>query len=93
VCTVPFGIAAGKRQLFELRVKSAESYDGARGTATVRPGPARIPLHDPDTSNDSVTFAFGTPATGAGRTLIATAAGAALLGAVVLVVRRRRRTH
>ncbi|MDG9710444.1 hypothetical protein [Streptomyces sp. DH10] len=107
VCTAPFGIAAGKSQLFELRVKSAKGYDGARGTATVRPGPAGIPLHDPDTSNDRVTFAFGTPApptaaapsgdtpaaTGAGRTLIATAAGAALLGAVVLVVRRRRRTR
>ncbi|OUD03691.1 hypothetical protein [Streptomyces swartbergensis] len=107
VCTVPFGITAGKSRLFELRVKSAEGYDGAKGTATVRPGPAGIPLHDPDTSNDRVTFAFGTPATptaaaspggnpaatGAGRTLIATAAGAALLGAVVLVVRRRGRTH
>ncbi|MFH9060363.1 hypothetical protein ACH4GM_03915 [Streptomyces coeruleorubidus] len=107
VCTAPFGIAAGKSQLFELRVKSAKGYDGAPGTATVRPGPAGIPLHDPDTSNDRVTFAFGAPATptaaapsgdtpaatGAGRTLIVTAAGAALLGAVVLVVRRRRRTH
>ncbi|MFF5516980.1 COG1361 family protein [Streptomyces coeruleorubidus] len=107
VCTAPFGIAAGKSQLFELRVKSAKGHDGAKGTATVRPGPAGIPLHDPDTSNDRVTFAFGTPAaptaaapsgdtpaaTGAGRTLIATAAGAALLGAVVLVVRRRKRTH
>jgi hypothetical protein len=105
VCTVPSGIAAGKSQLFELWVKPAQGYDGAQGTATVRPGPAGIPLHDPDTSDDRVSFAFGTPATptaaappggtpavtGAGRTLIATAAGAALLGAVVLVVRRRRR--
>ncbi|WP_327690546.1 LPXTG cell wall anchor domain-containing protein [Streptomyces sp. NBC_00461] len=71
--------------------------------------PAGIPLHDPDASNDSVTFAFGasaTPtatassdgtlaATGESRTaLIATAAGcAALLGGAVLVVRRRRRSH
>jgi hypothetical protein len=104
VCTVPFGIAAGESQLFELSVKPAEGYDGAKGTATVRPGPAGVPLHDRDTSNDTVTFAFGTPATpttaapsgdtpattGVGRTLIATAAGAALLGAVVLVRRRGR---
>ncbi|PAZ13165.1 hypothetical protein CLM62_26295 [Streptomyces sp. SA15] len=109
VCTVPFGVAAGKSQLFELRVKTSKAYDGAKGTATVRPGPAGIPLHDPDASNDNVTFAFGTSATptaavpsgdtldatGAGRTtLIATAAGcAALLGGVVIVVRRRRRSH
>lgn len=107
VCSVPFGIAAGKSQLFELWVKRAKGYDGAKGTATVRPGPADIPLHDPDASDDSITFAFGTSATptaaapsgdtlvatGTGRMLIATAAGAALLGAVVLVVRRRGRTH
>jgi hypothetical protein len=106
VCSVPFGVAAGRSQLFELWVKQAKDYDGAKGRATVRPGPAGIPLHDPDASNDSTTFAFGPPATPtaaapseapltatrAGRTLIATAAGAALLGAVVLVVRRRRRT-
>ncbi|CAM5677129.1 hypothetical protein [Streptomyces afghaniensis 772] [Streptomyces afghaniensis] len=107
VCSVPFGVAAGKGQLFELWVKRAKGYDGAKGRATVRPGPAGIPLHDPDASNDSITFAFGKPstptaaapsgdtltATGTGRTLIATAAGAALLGAVVLVVRRRGRTR
>ncbi|MFH9008655.1 hypothetical protein ACH4E5_36140 [Streptomyces afghaniensis] len=107
VCSVPFGVAAGKSQLFELWVKRAEGYDGAKGRATVRPGPAGIPLHDPDASNDSITFAFGRPstptaaapsgdtptATGTGRTLIATAAGAALLCAVVLVVRRRGRTR
>jgi hypothetical protein len=101
VCNVPFGVAAGRSQLFELWVKPAKGYDGGKGRATVRPGPAGIPLHDPDASNDSIAFAFGTPAapsgddtltaTGAGRTLIATAAGAALLGAVLLVVRRRRR--
>ncbi|MYS88626.1 MULTISPECIES: hypothetical protein [Streptomyces] len=102
VCTVPFGVAAGESQLFELWVKPARTYDGAKGTATVRPGPAGIPLHDPDASNDSTTFAFGTPTaaapsggtpavTGVGRTLIVTAAGAAVLGAVVLVVRRRGR--
>jgi LPXTG-motif cell wall-anchored protein len=106
VCTVPFGVAAGKSQFFELWVKTDKGYDGAKGTATVRPGPAGIPLHDPDVSNDSVTFAFGasaTPnaavpsghtlaATGAGRTtLVATAAGGvALLGGMVLIVRRRR---
>ncbi|WP_405607414.1 hypothetical protein [Streptomyces sp. NBC_00076] len=106
LCTVPFGVAAGKSQFFELWVKTDKGYDGAKGTATVRPGPAGIPLHDPDVSNDSVTFAFGasaTPnaavpsghtlaATGAGRTtLVATAAGSvALLGGMVLVVRRRR---
>lgn len=109
VCPVPFGVAAGKSQLFVLWGKTAKGYDGAKGTASVRPGPAGIPLHDPDASNDSVTFAFGasaTPtatassdgtlaATGESRTaLIATAAGcAALLGGAVLVVRRRRRSH
>lgn len=109
VCTVPFGVAAGKSQLFALWVKTSKAYDGAKGTATVRPGPAGIPLHDPDASNDSATFTFGTSATptaatpsgdtiaatGAGRTtLIATAAGcAALLGGGVIVVRYRRRSH
>jgi len=109
VCTVPIGVAAGKSQLFGLWVRTAKGYDGAKGTATVRPGPAGIPLHDPDASNDSVSFTFGTSgtsaaalpsgdtlaATGAGRTtLIATAAGcAALLGGVVFIVRRRRRSH
>lgn len=63
LCTVPLGVAAGKSQLFELWVKTSKAYDGAKGTATVRPGPAGIPLHDPDASNDSVTFAFGTSAT------------------------------
>ncbi|EPJ42758.1 hypothetical protein STAFG_0186 [Streptomyces afghaniensis 772] len=29
----------------------------------MRPGPAGIPLHDPDASNDSITFAFGKPST------------------------------
>ncbi|KOG36468.1 hypothetical protein [Streptomyces resistomycificus] len=109
VCTVPFGLDAGKSQLFVLMVKTSKAYDGAKGTATVRPGPAGIPFHDPDASNDSVTFAFGKPATptaaepsgdtldatGADRTtLIATAAGcAALLGGVAIVVRHRRRSH
>ncbi|MEV6171415.1 hypothetical protein AB0L99_24695 [Streptomyces sp. NPDC051954] len=105
VCTVPFGVAAGRSQLFELSVRTDKGYEGAKGTATVRPGPAGFPLHDPDASNDSVTFAFGTSATptgvtpsgdtsstsGAGRTaLVATAMTGALLGAVVIVVRRRR---
>ncbi|MGW1801394.1 hypothetical protein ACWCQN_37070 [Streptomyces sp. NPDC001984] len=109
VCPVPFGVGAGKTQLFVLWGKTTKGYDGVKGTATVRPGPAGIPLHDPDASNDSVTFAFGTSATstatapsggtsaaaGAVRTaLIATAAGsAALLAGVVLVVRRRRGSH
>ncbi|WP_306969996.1 hypothetical protein [Streptomyces afghaniensis] len=107
VCSAPFGVAAGKSQLFELWVKPAQGYDGAKGRASVRPGPAGIPLHDPDASNDSIAFAFGSPATptaaapsgdtltatSAGRTLIATGAGAVLLGAAVLVVRRRRRTR
>ncbi|MHB9858523.1 hypothetical protein [Streptomyces sp. YIM S03343] len=107
VCPVPYGVAAGKSRLFVLWVKTAEGYDGAKGTATVRPGPAGVPLYDPDAANDRVTFAFGVSATstapsggtvaatGADRTaLIATAAGcAALLGGVVLVVRRRRGSH
>lgn len=109
VCTVPIGIAAGKSQEFALSVKPDRNYDGAKGTATVRPGPAGIPLHDPDASNDSVTFAFGTSATPTATTpsddtlphtgtdhttLIATAsAGALLLGTVVLVVRHRRRSR
>ncbi|MFI6853880.1 hypothetical protein [Streptomyces sp. NPDC050416] len=105
VCSVPFGVAAGKSQLFELWVKPGKGYDGGKGRATVRPGPAGILLHDPDASNDSVTFAFGAPATptaaassgdtptAAGRTLVAAAAGAVLLGAVVLLVRRRGRTR
>jgi len=108
VCPVPFGVGAGRSQFFELWVKTAKGYDGANGTATVRPGPAGLALHDPDASNDKVTFAFGTSATpahaapsggipaaaGTDRTLlIATAAGCvALLGGVVLVVRRRRRS-
>ncbi|WP_328745574.1 hypothetical protein OHT57_09175 [Streptomyces sp. NBC_00285] len=84
VCTVQFGIAAGRSQDFQLWVKTAKGYDGATGTATVRPGPAGIPLHDPDASNDSVTFAFGTsaasptpttPATPADGALAATGAG------------------
>ncbi|MFD4561398.1 LPXTG cell wall anchor domain-containing protein [Streptomyces sp. NPDC058469] len=60
VCPVPRGIAAGKSQLFVLWVKPAKDYDDAKGTATVRPGPAGIPLHDPNAANDSVTFAFDT---------------------------------
>lgn len=65
LCTVPLGVAAGQSQRFELWGKTSKAYDGAKGTATVRPGPAGIPLHDPDASNDSVTFAFafGTSAT------------------------------
>ncbi|MEV6513385.1 LPXTG cell wall anchor domain-containing protein [Streptomyces sp. NPDC051642] len=58
VCPVPRGVAAGKSQLFVLWVKAAEDYTGAKGTATVRPGPAGIALHDRNTANDSVTFAF-----------------------------------
>ncbi|WP_424871564.1 LPXTG cell wall anchor domain-containing protein [Streptomyces sp. SAI-229] len=58
VCPVLFALTPGKSQLFILRVKLTEDYDGAKGTATVRPGPAGVPLHDPDTSNDSVSFAF-----------------------------------
>ena len=96
VCTVPYGIAAGGSQEFGLSVKTDKDYDGAKGTATVRPGPAGIPLHDPRASNDSVTFTFGTlAATGTDRTaLVATAAaGAALLGGTLLVLRRRRRSR
>ncbi|MEU0071554.1 hypothetical protein ABZ027_18695 [Streptomyces sp. NPDC006332] len=89
-------------------MKTAKGYVGAKGTATVRPGPAGIPLHDPVASNDSVTFAFGTPATPTGTkpsgdtltaggvrtTLIVTGAGCAgLLGGVVLIRHRRRRSH
>lgn len=58
VCPVPRGIAAGKSQLFVLWVKPAKDYTGGKGTATVLPGPAGIPLHDPDPANDSATFAF-----------------------------------
>ncbi|WP_030864796.1 LPXTG cell wall anchor domain-containing protein [Streptomyces sp. NRRL S-37] len=108
VCPVPFALTPGKSQLFILRVKLTEDYDGAKGTATVRPGPAGVPLHDPDASNDSVSFAFDArtaptttapsdgmlPATGTTHmALVATAgAGALLLGTVVLVGRRRRRS-
>ncbi|MET7480288.1 hypothetical protein ABZT17_38925 [Streptomyces sp. NPDC005648] len=60
LCTVPLGLPAGKSQLFELWVRTAKGYDGAKGTATVRPGPAGIPVHDPDASDDGVTFAFAT---------------------------------
>ncbi|MDV9175363.1 hypothetical protein R6V09_35290, partial [Streptomyces sp. W16] len=60
VCPVPRGIAADASQLFVLRVKAAKDYRGAKGTATVLPGPAGIPLHDPNTADDSVTFAFDT---------------------------------
>ncbi|MGW3124467.1 hypothetical protein ACWDBW_46490 [Streptomyces sp. NPDC001107] len=107
VCPVPFGVAAGKDQFFELWVKTERGYDGAKGTATVRPGPAGLALHDPDASNDRATFTFGTSATStqaapsggtpaaAGRDrapLIASAAGcAALLGGAALVVHRRKR--
>ncbi|MFI5885548.1 LPXTG cell wall anchor domain-containing protein [Streptomyces sp. NPDC051554] len=62
VCPVPRGVAAGKSQLFVLWVKPAKDYTGAKGTATVRPGPAGIPLHDPNAANDSATFAFTTSA-------------------------------
>jgi LPXTG-motif cell wall-anchored protein len=96
VCAVPFGIGAGKDVEAVLSVKPDKSYDGAKGTATVRSGPAGIALHDPHTSNDSATFTFGAPAdTGTERTALVTAAaiGAALLGGAVLVLRRRRRSH
>ncbi|MFC8366917.1 LPXTG cell wall anchor domain-containing protein [Streptomyces sp. NPDC057239] len=109
VCPVPFALTPGKSQLFVLRVKLTEDYDGAKGTATVRPGLAGVSLHDPDASNDSVTFSFdaqttptttapsdGTlPATGTTHTaLVVTAgAGALLLGTVALVGLRRRRSH
>ena len=43
VCPVPFDLTPGKSQLFILRVKLTEDYDGAKGTATVRPGPAGVP--------------------------------------------------
>ncbi|WP_262062321.1 hypothetical protein [Streptomyces sp. STR69] len=60
VCPVPHGLAAGKSQQFALWVRTTEGYNGAKGTATVLPGPAGVPLHDPDAANDSVTFAFDT---------------------------------
>lgn len=107
VCTVPLGIAAGKSQEFALSVKPDKNYDGAKGRATVRTGPAGLALHDPRASNDSVTFTFGTSATstatapsgdtmadpGTDRTALVTtgAAAAVLLGAVALVVHHRRR--
>lgn len=75
VCPAPFDLAAGKSQLFVLRVKLSEDYDGAKGTATVRPGPAGIPLHDPDASNDSATFAFDASATSAAPTATAPSGG------------------
>lgn len=97
VCPVPFGVAADRSQLFVLWGKTTKDYDGAQGTATVRPGPAGIPLHDPNTANDSVTFAFGTsgtsgtsPTPSSGGTLPATGAGPTALvatsaaGAVLL---------
>ncbi|MBK3578867.1 hypothetical protein JHN63_34725 [Streptomyces sp. MBT65] len=96
VCAVPFGIGAGKDVEAVLSVQPDKSYDGAKGTATVRPGPAGIALHDPRASNDSTTFAFGArAATGAYRTALVTAAaiGTALLGGAVLVLRRRRRSR
>lgn len=58
MCPVPRGVAAGHSQLFVLWVKAAKDYTGAKGTATVLPGPAGIPLHDPDSANDSATFTF-----------------------------------
>ncbi|MCX4809648.1 LPXTG cell wall anchor domain-containing protein [Streptomyces sp. NBC_01239] len=58
VCPVPRGVAAGHSQLFVLWVKAAKDYTGAEGTASVLPGPAGIPLHDPDSANDSATFTF-----------------------------------
>ncbi|WP_328684553.1 hypothetical protein [Streptomyces sp. NBC_00343] len=57
---MPRGVAAGKSRLFALWVKAATDYIGAKGTATVRPGPAGIALNDRNTANDSVTFAFDT---------------------------------
>ncbi|WP_328744231.1 LPXTG cell wall anchor domain-containing protein [Streptomyces sp. NBC_00285] len=96
VCTVPYGIAVGGSQEFGLSVKTDKDYDGAKGTVTVRPGPAGIPLHDPHTSNDTVTFTFGTqPATGTDHTALVTTAaiGAALLAGTILVLRRRRRSR
>ncbi|MDV7220447.1 hypothetical protein [Streptomyces prunicolor] len=105
VCVVPFGIGAGKNVESLLSVKADKSYDGAKGSATVRPGPAGIALHDPNSANDHATFAFSTSTappgdtvadTGADRTALiaAGATGAVLLGAAALVVhRRRRRSH
>lgn len=102
VCPVPRGVAAGKSRLFVLWVKPAKDYTDAKGTATVRPGPAGIALHDRNTADDSVTFAFDKAATsptssastsGTGPVfLVATAAGgAAVLGSAALLVARRRR--
>ncbi|MBK3571091.1 hypothetical protein JHN47_46300, partial [Streptomyces sp. MBT62] len=72
VCTVPTGIAAGRSQEFALWVKADKDYAGAKGTATVRPGRAGLPLHDPNASNNSVTFTFGAPAdSGGSRTPLA----------------------
>jgi LPXTG-motif cell wall-anchored protein len=102
VCVVPFGIGAGKNVESLLSVKPDKSYDGGKGRATLRPGPAGIALHDPNSANDHVTFAFSTSTapsgdtmadTGADRTALmaAGATGAVLLGAAALVVHRRRR--
>lgn len=101
VCVVPFGIGAGKNVESLLSVKPDKNYSGAKGTATLRPGPAGIALHDPNSADDHVTFAFGTSAapsgdTGTNRTPLiaagaAVAAGAVLLCAAALVVARRRR--
>ena len=101
VCVVPFGIGAGKNVESLLSVKPDKSYDGAKGTATLRPGPAGIALHDPNTADDHVAFAFSTSAapsgdTGTNRTTFiaagaAVAAGAVLLCAAALFVTRRRR--
>jgi hypothetical protein len=100
VCVVPFGVGAGKNVESVLSVKPDKNYDGAKGKATLRPGPAGIALHDPHSGNDHTTFAFSTsPApsgeTGTDRTaFIATgAAGAVLLGAAAFVVQRRRRSR
>lgn len=106
VCPVPFGVAAGKARPFVLWGKTTEAFHGAKGTVTLRPGPAATGLDDPDPSNDTVTFALGASAPasvsgtsggaptakGPGRTaLIATTAGGvAVLGGAVLLVRRRR---
>ena len=60
VCPVPHGVAPGKSRQFVLWGRTTKDYDGAKGTATVLPGPAGIPLHDPDTANDSVTFTLDT---------------------------------
>lgn len=96
VCAVPFGIGAGKDVESVLSVKPDKSYDGAKGTATVRSGPAGIALHDPRAANDSATFTFGAPpATGTDRTALVAAAavGTALLAGTVLVLRRRGRSR